>query len=260
MVSTIVYLVFFQAEDGIRDLTVTGVQTCALPISGAGGRGDHPRPSPAGAGHHARAVGRPVRRGRPPARRRRHRLTRGPSSLPLSTAPRTRDRAPRHGPIPAVRGTFQSVPGAPARPRSALTPEESHASTSPLSCTVPRGRRRATRCRLRRQPAPTEEAGRPARDRRQRPGAGYELHLPAVPELLVRHEVCADCRDPHGGPAAAAARRAAHARDPPRSLARREPARRHGAARCARANPPFHRSLDLPPRRRAGHVVYLELD
>src|SRR2546430_10355260 len=32
---------FFQAEDGIRDLTVTGVQTCALPISPrrrAGGR------------------------------------------------------------------------------------------------------------------------------------------------------------------------------------------------------------------------------
>src|SRR5688572_32001820 len=29
---------FFQAEDGIRDLTVTGVQTCALPISMRGGR------------------------------------------------------------------------------------------------------------------------------------------------------------------------------------------------------------------------------
>src|SRR2546430_5823053 len=27
---------FFQAEDGIRDLTVTGVQTCALPILGVG--------------------------------------------------------------------------------------------------------------------------------------------------------------------------------------------------------------------------------
>src|SRR5256886_7499830 len=27
-----VQFVFFQAEDGIRDLTVTGVQTCALPI------------------------------------------------------------------------------------------------------------------------------------------------------------------------------------------------------------------------------------
>src|SRR5438270_258824 len=28
----LVYFFFFQAEDGIRDLTVTGVQTCALPI------------------------------------------------------------------------------------------------------------------------------------------------------------------------------------------------------------------------------------
>src|SRR2546430_4348084 len=28
-----VYDFFFQAEDGMRDLTVTGVQTCALPIS-----------------------------------------------------------------------------------------------------------------------------------------------------------------------------------------------------------------------------------
>src|SRR2546430_5178878 len=31
-------LFFFQAEDGIRDLTVTGVQTCALPIYLLGGR------------------------------------------------------------------------------------------------------------------------------------------------------------------------------------------------------------------------------
>src|SRR2546430_5554222 len=31
--STLLFCVFFfQAEDGIRDLTVTGVQTCALPI------------------------------------------------------------------------------------------------------------------------------------------------------------------------------------------------------------------------------------
>src|SRR6266436_8325795 len=29
--------VFFQAEDGIRDVAVTGVQTCALPISNATG-------------------------------------------------------------------------------------------------------------------------------------------------------------------------------------------------------------------------------
>src|SRR5688572_31987502 len=34
------FFFFFQAEDGIRDLTVTGVQTCALPIS----RKVHPDP------------------------------------------------------------------------------------------------------------------------------------------------------------------------------------------------------------------------
>src|SRR2546430_4406020 len=33
---------FFQAEDGIRDLTVTGVQTCALPISPALGQVNFP--------------------------------------------------------------------------------------------------------------------------------------------------------------------------------------------------------------------------
>src|SRR5256886_5362965 len=31
----VIFFFFFQAEDGIRDLTVTGVQTCALPISAA---------------------------------------------------------------------------------------------------------------------------------------------------------------------------------------------------------------------------------
>src|SRR2546421_6344097 len=69
--------VFFQAEDGIRDLIVTGVQTCALPISG----GEKPpvRPGrPEGAGLHRRSEGtrRQARRSRQapddhhPARRR----------------------------------------------------------------------------------------------------------------------------------------------------------------------------------------------
>src|SRR5205809_3448481 len=31
------FFFFFQAEDGIRDVAVTGVQTCALPILAAGG-------------------------------------------------------------------------------------------------------------------------------------------------------------------------------------------------------------------------------
>src|SRR5437773_5736554 len=34
---------FFQAEDGIRDRDVTGVQTCALPISGKSGSAKLPR-------------------------------------------------------------------------------------------------------------------------------------------------------------------------------------------------------------------------
>src|SRR2546427_1071939 len=48
-----VFFFFFQAEDGIRDLTVTGVQTCALPICcGAGAlRGGNPRRRASGARH-----------------------------------------------------------------------------------------------------------------------------------------------------------------------------------------------------------------
>src|SRR5205823_6971817 len=45
----LVFFFFFQAEDGIRDKLVTGVQTCALPISGenrAGARRDPARPHP----------------------------------------------------------------------------------------------------------------------------------------------------------------------------------------------------------------------
>src|SRR2546425_13194031 len=33
--SSLSFFFFFQAEDGIRDKLVTGVQTCALPISGS---------------------------------------------------------------------------------------------------------------------------------------------------------------------------------------------------------------------------------
>src|SRR2546422_6372330 len=33
IVSHVLFIFFFQAEDGIRDVAVTGVQTCALPIS-----------------------------------------------------------------------------------------------------------------------------------------------------------------------------------------------------------------------------------
>src|SRR5258708_8118138 len=42
MLISFVYFFFFQAEDGIRDDLVTGVQTCALPISD--GMQRHPVP------------------------------------------------------------------------------------------------------------------------------------------------------------------------------------------------------------------------
>src|SRR2546430_13656958 len=42
------YFFFFQAEDGIRDLTVTGVQTCALPILAFGSEGGGFEPKASG--------------------------------------------------------------------------------------------------------------------------------------------------------------------------------------------------------------------
>src|SRR5687768_18284841 len=56
---------FFQAEDGIRDVAVTGVQTCALPIFAM------PRPAarPPPAGRPSRAPRAPKRLGRSEERR-----------------------------------------------------------------------------------------------------------------------------------------------------------------------------------------------
>src|SRR2546427_8449828 len=49
VVFVVIFFFFFQAEDGIRDLTVTGVQTCALPISSAGSFGRYELKAHAGA-------------------------------------------------------------------------------------------------------------------------------------------------------------------------------------------------------------------
>src|SRR5687768_17893169 len=40
----LLFFFFFQAEDGIRDVAVTGVQTCALPIYSAPHVSDRPGP------------------------------------------------------------------------------------------------------------------------------------------------------------------------------------------------------------------------
>src|SRR2546430_11081061 len=65
---------FFQAEDGIRDLTVTGVQTCALPISRTAGPGSRAaawgcrRPRPRAAFPASRTTGSRASRGPWPRR------------------------------------------------------------------------------------------------------------------------------------------------------------------------------------------------
>src|SRR5256885_12754313 len=57
------YFFFFQAEDGIRDYKVTGVQTCALPISAAR-RCEPARGCPCGAGGGRKPHQRRARRAR----------------------------------------------------------------------------------------------------------------------------------------------------------------------------------------------------
>src|SRR2546422_2706507 len=51
MILLVLLFFFFQAEDGIRDVAVTGVQTCALPICAALGRGLGLPGRTGGAGH-----------------------------------------------------------------------------------------------------------------------------------------------------------------------------------------------------------------
>src|SRR3712207_6913860 len=51
------YFFFFQAEDGIRDIGVTGVQTCALPISAFRKHVLHPMKIESGADGQAKVWG-----------------------------------------------------------------------------------------------------------------------------------------------------------------------------------------------------------
>src|SRR2546430_13689614 len=90
------FYVFFQAEDGIRDLTVTGVQTCALPIcAGVPVRRAHRPVAPRGSGGGLRGCG-----GNPPPHERRwHRSLRAAADpCHLGDLP----GAVRLGPVPAT--------------------------------------------------------------------------------------------------------------------------------------------------------------
>src|SRR5690606_41171102 len=94
-------LLFYQAEDGIRDFHVTGVQTCALPISYRACR--TPRASRSLA--QKTAVGRS---GRP--------RTRCPASLPAVTV-----RAPQDSSLSALDGRPDSLIAVRAPRRRSLT-------------------------------------------------------------------------------------------------------------------------------------------
>src|SRR2546430_9030743 len=101
LIDVIFFSFFFQAEDGIRDLTVTGVQTCALPISGTCA------PPPYGGRRHD--VRHAVRVG--PAR-----VRRGDPPRPPQRRPPARLRSPRD---PSSGGRERGVVGEEGRSRGA---------------------------------------------------------------------------------------------------------------------------------------------
>src|SRR6266853_4687322 len=73
------FFFFFQAEDGIRDLTVTGVQTCALPI--LAGPSTRPRSRPPRCARSGGSPRAPLPRSKPPAGKRSGRARPGAGRL-----------------------------------------------------------------------------------------------------------------------------------------------------------------------------------
>src|SRR2546430_4462207 len=111
------YVFFFQAEDGIRDLTVTGVQTCALPISVWGWPvGDLPAPD--GPGALTQMLGRGSReRGAPVVRRPEPDLRMGQRELGERAQARRELGRRRLQELEPGRGVEEEVPHLDGRPR-----------------------------------------------------------------------------------------------------------------------------------------------
>src|SRR6266436_6810168 len=95
---------FFQAEDGIRDVAVTGVQTCALPIYfPAGGAGAARRAHRLGDGN--AATERPARlagKAGLPGRARRDGMEREPGARSQQCAEPRKLLTDRHAELPGV--------------------------------------------------------------------------------------------------------------------------------------------------------------
>src|SRR2546422_4478757 len=117
------FFFFFQAEDGIRDVAVTGVQTCALPIWSRTALRRAPEPLP----WIKRTLGRPARNASSryfstasrassvvrPSRRSSDEIWRGGGAPPLSPDDARREGAPPPPPPPP---TPPPGRGAPRRP------------------------------------------------------------------------------------------------------------------------------------------------
>src|SRR2546425_10842061 len=119
LVVTVVVLIFFffQAEDGIRDKLVTGVQTCALPISRRGAPAQAP---PAGSAP-SRDAGQP--HAAPPA------AAAGPPDVVRSGVSRDRDPGPDQadpGGCARLPRAVAGTPGGVLRPAAA--PPDLHAA------------------------------------------------------------------------------------------------------------------------------------
>src|SRR5215217_1842525 len=110
----VIFFFFFQAEDGIRDIGVTGVQTCALPISGFESPRLHPGPG-ASTGRRPAAVGR---------------------SRPRSGDGFGRGLTTSQGGPPLTRGFFPLtyLDNAPRGTRRVLRPWETSESCSDIAC------------------------------------------------------------------------------------------------------------------------------
>src|SRR5699024_4347675 len=111
---------FFQAEDGIRDRNVTGVQTCALPISRSSSSSRVRTPSTA-ASKPLRGCSSTVRRPRTPAIRR--------PWPPRSSRPPERSRAEAPGAL-RPQGGASGAPGRSGRPPLEQAPASAVVSPS----------------------------------------------------------------------------------------------------------------------------------
>src|SRR5688572_6708596 len=134
------FLFFFQAEDGIRDLTVTGDQTCALPISGS----RPTTPTSRTRAFRTPTLARPTRRPTPTPATRERRSVRGCSrafrNTPSTSSACTRKaRYPPGSPtigdpnIWSPRSTAASICQSGRKRRASSTGRSASVSTSSLS-------------------------------------------------------------------------------------------------------------------------------